>query len=128
MGYRLVIEKEWIAYAGGTSMAAPIWAAVIALANERRAKAKKPALGFANPLIYYLGQTRPDAGEHAVIRKITSGHSDLEFRVIDGHGSADYFTLAGYRAKSRWDPVTGLGVPNVENLTRALLEYPDNFL
>ena len=59
------------------------------------------------------------------MRKILSGTSDIEFRVVTGQGHSDRYTLPGYRAASRWDPVTGLGVPNVANLTRVLLEYPE---
>src|SRR5438270_7783436 len=39
---------------GGTSAAAPMWAAMIALANEQAAKAGKGHLGFLNPLLYKL--------------------------------------------------------------------------
>ncbi len=127
MGYRLVIDGKWIGYAGGTSMAAPIWATIIAIANERREAKRQPLLGFVNPLIYYLGRTCPDAGEHAVLRDITHGNSDIEFRVVSGQGRSDQHTLEGYQAKSQWDPVTGLGVPHVKNLTDALLAYPANF-
>jgi len=127
MGYRLVINGQWIGYAGGTSMAAPIWATIIAIANARRQANGQPPVGFVNPLIYYLGRTSPDTGKHAVLRDITTGNSDIEFRVVSGQGRSDHHTLAGYRAKSQWDPVTGLGVPDVKNLTEALLGYPANF-
>jgi kumamolisin len=127
MGYRLVIDGQWIGYAGGTSMAAPIWATVIAVANARRQEKGLSSLGFANPLIYYLGRTSPDTGENAVLRDISNGNSDIEFRVVSGQGRADHHTLAGYQAKSQWDPITGLGVPHVRNLTDALLGYPANF-
>lgn len=123
-GYQLVVNGEWLNYAGGTSMAAPIWASIVALANAERVAARQPQLGFVNPVLYYLGQTRPMSGKYAVLRKIKSGTSDIEFRVVSGEGRSERFTLAGYRAQSQWDPVTGLGVPNVNNLLQALLEYP----
>ena len=127
MGYRLVVNGQWIGYAGGTSMGAPIWATIIAIANSRRQESGQPPVGFANPLFYYLGQTLPDGGPHAALRGITNGNSDIEFRVVSGQGRSDSHTLAGYRAKSQWDPVTGLGVPQVKNLTEALLGYPASF-
>src|ERR1700693_2335596 len=40
---------------GGTSAAAPMWAAMIALANEQAAKAGKGTLGFLNPSLYKIG-------------------------------------------------------------------------
>jgi kumamolisin len=127
MGYRLVIGGQWIGYAGGTSMAAPIWAAVIAIANARRQADSQPPLGFVNPLIYYIGRTSPDEGQHAVLRDIANGNSDIEFRVVSAQGRSDAHTLAGYCAKSQWDPITGLGVPNVRNLAEAFLRYPAHF-
>ena len=39
---------------GGTSAAAPMWAAMIALANEQAAKQGKGLLGFLNPAIYKI--------------------------------------------------------------------------
>ncbi|HEU0000697.1 MAG TPA: S53 family peptidase, partial [Ktedonobacteraceae bacterium] len=44
----------WITV-GGTSAAAPMWAAMIALANEMAAKAGKGTLGFLNPSLYKIG-------------------------------------------------------------------------
>lgn len=133
-GYQLVVDGEWIDYAGGTSLAAPIWASAIAVINERRAAAatiggQGPApspVGFVNPALYYLGRTRPIAGPSAVLRKIESGSSDIEFRVATSDGQTNRHVLAGYRAKGQWDPVTGLGVPNVHQLAEALATYhPD---
>jgi kumamolisin len=40
---------------GGTSAAAPMWAAMIALANEQAAKAGKGHMGFLNPALYKIG-------------------------------------------------------------------------
>jgi len=124
MGYRLVFNGQWIGYAGGTSMAAPIWATIIAIANAHRKAHEQPLLGFANPLFYYLGATSPDSGKYAVLRGINNGNSDIEFRVVSGQGRVDHHTLAGYRARSQWDPVTGLGVPDVKNLIEELLGFP----
>jgi subtilase family serine protease len=40
---------------GGTSAAAPMWAAMIALANEQAAKVGKGHMGFLNPALYEIG-------------------------------------------------------------------------
>ena len=37
---------------GGTSFAAPMWAAFIALVNQQRAERSAPPVGFINPKIY----------------------------------------------------------------------------
>ena len=48
----------WITV-GGTSAAAPMWAAMIALTNEEAAQQGKSPIGFLNPLLYKIG-----AGSH----------------------------------------------------------------
>lgn len=80
---------------GGTSWSAPVWAGFCALINEARAKVGKPPLPFLNPLIYPLIGT-------ACFRDIKTG-SNGAFNASDGY-----------------DLVTGLGVPNVRELIKAL--------
>jgi kumamolisin len=53
---------------GGTSAAAPLWAAMTCAVNQQRATAGKPLLGFANDALYQLA-----AGTAAVFNDITSG-------------------------------------------------------
>jgi kumamolisin len=123
-GYQLVIDGKWIEYAGGTSLAAPIWAALIAAFNEERARSGRESLGFVNPLLYYLARTRPLSGKHAVFRPINDGSSDIEFRVVTGEGQTTRHVLHGYEARADWDPVTGLGVPRAARLAQELAAYP----
>jgi kumamolisin len=80
---------------GGTSWSAPVWAGFCALLNEARGKAGKPALPFLNPLLYPLQGT-------ACFRDIVSG------------------TNGDFQANAGYDQVTGLGVPNVKELVKAL--------
>jgi subtilase family serine protease len=40
---------------GGTSLASPLFAGVIAVMNSKRADEGLPPLGFANPLLYSIG-------------------------------------------------------------------------
>jgi subtilase family serine protease len=53
---------------GGTSAAAPMWAAMIALANEQAAKQGKSQLGFLNPALYQIGSS---SGSHRAFHDIT---------------------------------------------------------
>jgi len=84
-----------VAQFGGTSWSAPVWAGFCALLNEARAKAGKPFLPFLNPLLYPLQGT-------ACFRDIVSG------------------TNGDFQANAGYDQVTGLGVPNVKELVKAL--------
>jgi kumamolisin len=80
---------------GGTSWSAPIWAGFGALIAEAREKQGKKPLGFLAPALYKLP---PGVG----IRDITSGSN------------------GAFQAGPGWDPVTGLGVPDVKALIQAL--------
>jgi kumamolisin len=80
---------------GGTSWSAPMWAGFCALINSARLKAGKQPLPFLNPLIYPLATS-------SCFRDVTSGSNGV------------FHATAGY------DLVTGLGVPNVEELIRSL--------
>jgi kumamolisin len=116
LGYQAVIGRTWIDYAGGTSMAAPIWAAIIALANEARRNAGKGRVGFVNPALYSLRKATPPP-----FRDITIGQTDVGVRVVNIHGKAVNHRIDGYSACGDWDPVTGLGVPDVTNLVQHLV-------
>ena len=113
--YQAVVGGQWIDYAGGTSIAAPIWAAIIARANQARRAAGLPRVGFVNPLLYQLQNATP-----APFRQITIGATDVAMTVVNRHGQAVTYDLPGYECRQGWDPVTGLGVPNVTNLIEHL--------
>jgi kumamolisin len=77
---------------GGTSFAAPMWAAYIALVNQQRVAAGKSTIGFLDPYIYAENATA--ATYKADFHDITSGKS------------GSYTAVTGY------DLVTGWGSPN----------------
>lgn len=78
---------------GGTSEGAPMWAAIVAIANQI---AGHP-LGFINPRLYKLG-----AANQGDFRDITSGDNSVRTQGIN---------VNGYQAIAGWDAVTGWGVP-----------------
>ena len=85
---------------GGTSASAPIWAAVIALADQYAGR----RLGLVNPAIYQIAR-----GPHyrQAFHDITSGDNSVQFPDA---------TITGYQAAPGWDPVTGWGSPNAQVL------------
>lgn len=93
---------------GGTSAAAPMWAAMIVLANEMAAKAGKSPLGFLNPLIYKL------AGGSSYTR---------DFHDITQSGNNDELGINGgaYPVTSGYDMATGWGSFNAANLAHDLV-------
>lgn len=98
-GYRVLCDgthfpdpAQGLPPVGGTSAVAPLWAGLIARLNQGLGK----PVGFLNPLLYAI----PSSAN--AFHDITSG------------------TNGNYKAKAGWDPCTGLGSPNGQNLLTAL--------
>jgi len=83
----------------GTSASCPVVAGVFAKLNGLRLAAGKPAMGFLNPFIYQNIQAFQD---------VTSGKNSA---------GRQY----GFSAIKGWDPATGLGTPNFEELSKAAM-------
>jgi subtilase family serine protease len=81
---------------GGTSLSAPIWASLFALANASPACASK-RIGFANPTLYAIAGG-PDYS--TAFSDITTGNNDLH-----------NFQGGVYAARPGYDLATGLGTP-----------------
>jgi subtilase family serine protease len=103
-GMALVVSdgngKYTISASSGTSAATPLWAALIALADQYAGR----DLGFVNPAIYRIA----DSSRHRqAFHDITTGDNTVAFPPQ---------TFDGYRARPGWDPVTGWGSPDVQIL------------
>ena len=91
-GYRIVLNGTETVK-DGTSAVAPLWAALIAIANAQRST----PLGFVNSALY---------ANAALFRPIVQGNNRA-----DG---------TGYEAASGWNACTGLGVPDGAAIVAAL--------
>jgi kumamolisin len=95
-GYRVVLNGAE-AVKDGTSAVAPLWAALIAIANAQRGA----PLGFINSALYSIPSLfRP---------------------IIQGNNRADG---KGYDAGPGWNACTGLGVPRGADIIAALAAIP----
>jgi subtilase family serine protease len=99
--------KFMIRNGGGTSESAPIWAGIIALADQYAGR----HLGLVNPAIYQIGRS---SHYTSAFHDVTSGNNTPKF---SGH------TFVGYSATVGWDPVTGWGSPNARVLVALLAHY-----
>ena len=90
---------------GGTSAAAPFWSAIAAIANQ---VAGHP-LGFLNPALYRLAASSTSGRD---FHDITQGGNSVRVH---------HTFVQGYSAAPGWDPVTGLGSPDAENLIPDLI-------
>lgn len=88
-GYQILVDGQQMVV-GGTSAVAPLWAALIALVNQRSGR----KAGFINPTLY--------SGGEANFFDVTSG----------SNGS--------YNAGPGWDPCTGLGSPDGQKVATLL--------
>ena len=88
---------------GGTSAAAPQWAALVAVANSMRVAARKADLASTNTILYALAKANIATDFHAV----TQGTNGSCGTMCDA--------LVGY------DYVTGLGTPSANVLIQALV-------
>jgi kumamolisin len=94
-----IVEDGKADVGGGTSLAAPIWAAFTAVIDQYLRAGHDPPVGFFNPILYHLANsTEPYPPFHDV----TVGGNDF------------------YPATPGYDMSTGLGSPNVYNLARDL--------
>ena len=93
----------------GTSCAAPMWAAFIALVNQQAAAGGRPPLGFINPAIYALGL---GASYTNGFHDIATGNNTWS------QSPSNFFAVPGY------DLCTGWGTPHGSNLVN-LLAPPD---
>ena len=81
-----------------------------------------PRVGFVNPLFYRLAAINlPGRKPFSAIS--TSGRRRRAPRARWSR-PASAFRLEGFSASEGWDPVTGLGVPNVRNLIAAATRAP----
>jgi len=96
-GYSIYFGGNWYTY-GGTSAAAPEWAAIFTLVDQSRANNGLTPIGLANSALYSLtGQS--------VFHDITSGSNGY------------------YKATAGYDMVTGLGSVDAWKLVKALSNF-----
>jgi len=86
-GYQIYYNGQWTLF-GGTSCAAPLWAAFTALTNQQRASHALSTLPFPNPLLY---QALASTNYHSLFHDITVG------------------TNGYYPATAGYDLATGIG-------------------
>jgi kumamolisin len=89
-GYSILVDGQTLVI-GGTSAVAPLYAGLLALANQQNGR----SAGFINPIIYTT-KAKP------AFRDITQGDN------------------GSFPAKSGWDPCTGLGSPIAPQFIKAV--------
>jgi subtilase family serine protease len=114
----LTADNVYVAYGdgssatfGGTSCAAPLWAALVALMNQQAASTGASLAGFINPAIYTIGKgTLYNSSFH----DITTGNN------TSSSSPNNYYAETGY------DLCTGWGTPMGQSLINAVVGAPDS--
>ncbi|KDQ54115.1 hypothetical protein JAAARDRAFT_136070 [Jaapia argillacea MUCL 33604] len=88
----------------GTSCSSPVSGSILTLVNDARLAVGKKPIGFINPTIY-------SPAFYGAFNDITNGTNP-------GCGTVGFYTAPG------WDPVTGLGTPNMPQLLARWLLLP----
>jgi hypothetical protein len=108
----LTADNVWVTYNngssaifGGTSCAAPLWAAFTALVNQQTAANSQPPVGFLNPALYAIGKS---ASYSNCFHDTTTGNN------------ATSSSGGKFPAVSGYDLCTGWGTPNGTNLINTL--------
>lgn len=100
--------------ASGTSGSAAAFAGAVASLNEYRLTAGLSVLGLLNPRLYAIQANASDGG---VFTDVTEGSS-----VGCVGNEAFQVGVASWNATVGWDPVSGLGYPDVATLLDVVLE------
>jgi subtilase family serine protease len=121
---------------GGTSLASPLFAGVLALVNQARFAKSEGPIGFVNPALYSIPVGSSDGLWTQPIIDVVAPNSPLavlrgyvndlhRVRVVTINSASDGTTVfEGVNTtnvtKPGWDAVTGLGWPNVPVLVNTL--------
>ena len=96
----------------GTSASCPAFAGMISLVNAQRMAAGKSSLGWINPALY--------ENKDLFIKDITSGDNKCAV--------GPTCCSQGFSATDGWDPVTGLGSVNFNNMLSMFMALGDEVL
>ena len=102
------INTPWL-IAGGTSAAAPMWAAYIALVNEKSLRDGNFNIGFLNPLLYQIFHTGEYIGHNLGndFFGCIYGNNDTL-----GDGTQEYLCSLGYNMAAGIGTINALGLAN----------------
>jgi subtilase family serine protease len=97
------LRPAWYLF-GGTSAGSPQWSAITAIAGEKAGY----ALGFINTAAYHISQAQ--ARYSSTFHDVTSGNNS-------------FANIVGFSAGPGWDPTTGLGSPQANQLVDNLIQF-----
>jgi tripeptidyl-peptidase-1 len=112
--YCPVIDNGGLIAVDGTSCSCPLFASIVTLLNQHQTERGRPKLGYINPLLYMMYY---DSAE--CFNDIEVGNNwctEVDCCPLNERNGSDF----GFKAAKGYDPVYGLGTPNVECMRRWL--------
>ncbi len=101
-----------ISATAGTSLSAPMAVALFSLANQALMRDGYDTIGYANPMLYWMGENCTDAFNDITIGDITANREGDE-------------CLFGFPAAPGWDAATGFGSINFGPFVECAKRYQD---
>ncbi len=96
----------------GTSLSAPMAAAVFTLANQKLMEDGYGIIGYANPMLYWMGENCTEAYRDVTVGNNRAGEDGTE-------------CLFGFPAAPGWDAATGFGSINFGPFVECAKRYQD---
>lgn len=119
----LIADNVYIIYdngnsgaVGGTSCAAPLWAAFTALVNQQAVASGKPPVGFLNPALYATGNGPNYAAD---FHDITTGNNTSTSSPIEFFAVTGYDLCTGWGSPAGQNLITDLATPDPLGITPA---------
>lgn len=100
----------------GTSCSSPLMGGVVAVINRHQLTKGRNVVGYLNPLLYHISENCKEC-----FHDISGGNNWC----TEG-GCCENPTQYGYQGIEGFDPVTGLGTPNIGNILNYLDSLFDN--
>ena len=115
-GFPIVDVDGEISATAGTSLSAPMAAALFSLANQALMRDGYDTIGYANPMLYWMGENCTDA-----FNDITIGNNQAN----EANENVGKSCLFGFPAAPGWDAATGFGSINFGPFVECAKRYQD---
>ena len=112
--YCPVIDNGGLIAVDGTSCSCPLFASIVTLLNQHQTERGRPKLGYINPVLYMMYYENAEC-----FNDIEVGNNwctEVDCCPLNERNGSDF----GFKAAKGYDPVYGLGTPNVECMRRWL--------
>lgn len=112
--YCPVIDNGGLIAVDGTSCSCPLFASIVTLLNQHQTERGRPKLGYINPILYMMYYD--NAGCFNDIEVGNNWCTEVDCCPLNERNGSEF----GFKAAKGYDPVYGLGTPNVECMRRWL--------